>query len=474
MENSKIFEIDYYLKSSISFFKSNFEKRLKFINNKKFLFNEISSFINNCIDNTKNIFIFCSGNSLIGKNIQSNKIFIKEINEKYEISYNSNINYVNQVSNNEISTCDTVIIADIEHQLNPTSNLLHLSKIIKDDAKIIILSKNLIWMTIIKLLKYFFNFSPTKNNFLPSSYLNNLYSSCNLEIVRSEKLIALPIYIPIITDLINRIFRLPILNIFCLSNVTILKKINQNLSNLTKKKVSFIIPCKNEEGNIKFFEEEILKNDKSNEYVFGDDNSIDQTNFEIDKLSKKLTDYNIIKYKGPGICKSENVYKGIEHATGDIIVIYDADLTVSFKDIEFSLNILNNTNADFINCTRMIYPQKTGAMKFFNFIGNNFFATLFSLLFKKKITDTLCGTKIFYKKDWSKIKRDTSSWGMKDLWGDFDLLIGAYKNNLKITEVPVIYYERKEEGSKMTSLISNAIRMLIIVLTSYYKLRLKK
>ena len=63
---------------------------------------------------------------------------------------------------------------------------------------------------------------------------------------------------------------------------------------------------------------------------------------------------------------------------------------------------------------------------------------------------------------------------MKDLWGDFDLLIGAYKNNLKITEVPVIYYERKEEGSKMTSLISNAIRMLIIVLTSYYKLRLKK
>tara|TARA_B100002019_G_C21150310_1_gene537890 strand:+ start:254 stop:994 length:741 start_codon:yes stop_codon:yes gene_type:complete len=246
------------------------------------------------------------------------------------------------------------------------------------------------------------------------------------------------------------------------------------LSNLTKKKVSFIIPCKNEEGNIKFFEEEILKNDRSNEYVFGDDNSIDQTNFEIDKLSKKLTDYNIIKYKGPGICKSENVYKGIEHATGDIIVIYDADLTVSFKDIEFSLNILNNTNADFINCTRMIYPQKTGAMKFFNFIGNNFFANLFSLLFKKKITDTLCGTKIFYKKDWSKIKRDTSSWGMKDLWGDFDLLIGAYKNNLKITEVPVTYYERKEEGSKMTSLISNAIRMLIIVLTSYYKLRLKK
>ena len=118
--------------------------------------------------------------------------------------------------------------------------------------------------------------------------------------------------------------------------------------------------------------------------------------------------------------------------------------------------------------------QKDGAMKLFNFIGNSFFAGLFSLLFRKKITDTLCGTKIFYKKDWIKLKKDISKWGMKDLWGDFDLLIGAYKNNLKITEVPVTYYERKEEDTKMTSLISNTLRMLFIVLTSYYKLRLKK
>ena len=149
-------------------------------------------------------------------------------------------------------------------------------------------------------------------------------------------------------------------------------------------------------------------------------------------------------------------------------------MTVSFKDVKFSIDILKNTNADFINCTRMIYPQKDGAMKIFNFIGNSFFANLFSLLFKKKITDTLCGTKIFYKKDWFKIKKDISKWGMKDLWGDFDLLIGAYKNNLKITEVPVTYYERKEESTKMTSLISNAFRMLFIVIVSYYKLRLKK
>ena len=77
--------------------------------------------------------------------------------------------------------CDTILISDIEHQSNPTSNLLNLSKTMNKDAKIIILSKNMIWMILIKLLKFFFNFSPKKNNFLPSSYLENLYSSCNLK-----------------------------------------------------------------------------------------------------------------------------------------------------------------------------------------------------------------------------------------------------------------------------------------------------
>jgi len=86
----------------------------------------------------------------------------------------------------------------------------------------------------------------------------------------------------------------------------------------------------------------------------------------------------------------------------------------------------------------------------------------------------LCGTKIFYKKDWNNIKKNNAKWGAKDLWGDFDLLIGAYKNNLKITEVPITYYERKENETKMNSLFSNTLRMLFIVFSAYYKLRLKK
>ena len=474
MKILELSENNYYLKSSINFFKTKFEKRYDFINKKKFLFNEISNFLNNCIDTSKNVYIFCAGNSILSKNISSKKIYVKEIDEKYKINYNPNISYKDEVSNEEIANCDTIIIADIEHQANPTSNLLRLSQIASDNTKIIVLSKNMVWMILIKILKFFFDFSPLKNNFLPSSYLNNLFTTCNLEVVRNERIIALPINVPFLTNFINKLFRLPLLNLLCLKNVTILKKINQDHTKKDNLGISFIIPCKNEGDNIKLFEKEINSSDRSYEYLFGDDKSTDDTSQEIEKLKKNLSKNIIIKYDGPGICKSENVYRGIEIASGEIIVIYDADLTVSFEDIKFALKILRKTNADFVNCTRMIYPQKDGAMKLLNFIGNSFFASLFGILFKRKITDTLCGTKIFYKKDWKNIKKDTSKWGAKDLWGDFDLLIGAYKNNLKIIEVPVTYFERKENETKMKSLFSNTLRMLFIVLISYYKLRLKK
>ena len=161
--------------------------------------------MNNCIDTSKNVYIFCAGNSILSKNISSKKIYVKEIDEKYKINYNPNALYKDEVSNEEITDCDTIIIADIEHQVNPTSNLLRLSQIANDNTKIIVLSKNMIWMILIKILKFFFDFSPLKNNFLPSSYLNNLFTTCNLEVVRNERIIALPIYIPFLTNFINKL-----------------------------------------------------------------------------------------------------------------------------------------------------------------------------------------------------------------------------------------------------------------------------
>ena len=134
--------MQYYLDSSKKFFEKNFNERLKFIKDKNFLFSEISKFINNCINNSKEIFIFCAGNSIIANDIQSEKINIKEINEKLYQHSEDKIIYKKTFAKEDIENCDHVVISDIEHQNNPAFNLLQLSNFMKDEARIIVLSKN--------------------------------------------------------------------------------------------------------------------------------------------------------------------------------------------------------------------------------------------------------------------------------------------------------------------------------------------
>ena len=145
----------YYLKSSEEYFKNNSNSRIEFVKKKEFLFLEISKFINNCINNSKEVFLFCAGNSIISRNLKSDKINVKEIDKNYEKKFDTNITY-NGYEKEGIEKCDHLIIADIEHQNNPTLNLLKLSNLINDNARIIVLSKNFFWMFIIKMLKFFF------------------------------------------------------------------------------------------------------------------------------------------------------------------------------------------------------------------------------------------------------------------------------------------------------------------------------
>ena len=123
--------------------------------------------------------------------------------------------------------------------------------------------------------------------------------------------------------------------------------------------------------------------------------------------------------------------------------------------------------------TRLVYPMEKKAMKFSNYIGNLFFSYFYSLILQQKITDTLCGTKAIFKKDWKKIKVYVGTWGIRDKWGDFDLLSGAKMNMMRISEVPVNYKERLEGETKMTNTIFNGLRMLFICITSYIKIRIK-
>jgi hypothetical protein len=81
-------------------------------------------------------------------------------------------------------------------------------------------------------------------------------------------------------------------------------------------------------------------------------------------------------------------------------------------------------------------------MRTLNFIGNKFFSMAFSWLLGQPIKDTLCGTKVLWRVEYEKITANRSYFGDFDPFGDFDLIFGAAKQNLKLVDLPIRYRER--------------------------------
>lgn len=152
-------------------------------------------------------------------------------------------------------------------------------------------------------------------------------------------------------------------------------------------------------------------------------------------------------------------------------MILDGDLTVTPEELPYFYNAMIEGKGEFINGARMIYPMQKEAMGCSNFIGNKLFSMVFSFILNQRIKDTLCGTKVLWRRDWKRIQPYVGSWGPKDLWGDYDLLFGAARCHLHILDLPVHYQERVYGESKMTKLFKNGLNMLKICIHAAVKLR---
>jgi hypothetical protein len=123
-------------------------------------------------------------------------------------------------------------------------------------------------------------------------------------------------------------------------------------------------------------------------------------------------------------------------------MILDADLTVPPEDLPKFYKAIATGKGEFINGVRLVYPMEKGSMRFLNTIGNHFFSRLFSWILETPVKDTLCGTKVMFREDYLRLAAGRSFFGEFDPFGDFDLLFGAHKLNLKITDLPIRYRER--------------------------------
>lgn len=206
---------------------------------------------------------------------------------------------------------------------------------------------------------------------------------------------------------------------------------------------SIVIPARNESGNIENALLRMPAFGKHQEIIFVEGNSTDDTWATIQRIAEEYKDrfdIKILQQDGKG--KGNAVRNGFAVATGDILMILDADLTVPPEDLPKFYNAIASGKGDFVNGSRLVYPMEKKAMRFLNLLGNKFFSLLFSWLLERPFKDTLCGTKVIFRTDYYRLIANRKFFGDFDPFGDFDLIFGAFKLNLKIVEVPIRYRER--------------------------------
>lgn len=340
-------------------------------------------------------------------------------------------------------------------------------------TRLVVMSYSRLWQPIISLSEYVkFKIKQPIQNWLSMQDTENLLYLSGYEIVKHSKLVLVPVNIFFISRFFNEVVsRFPFIENFCL-NYLIVAKVIVHQANYKDHSISVIIPCKNEKGNIEGAVRRIPVMGRHTEIIFCDDKSNDGTAEEVLLMKQRYPDKDIKLFNGPGICKAKNIWVGFEKAQGDILMILDADLTVIPEELPLFFNAMVEGRGEFINGSRLVYPMNENSMKFFNVIGNKFFSLLFSYILDQKVKDTLCGTKVMWRKDYFRIKKFIGKWGTEDLWGDYDLLFGAAKINLKIIDLPIHYFDRVYGKTKMTKVIKNGVRMLKISIAALFKLKI--
>ncbi len=347
------------------------------------------------------------------------------------------------------ATFDTIILSDLVGVLPDIEEAFNqLNKVVHPSSRIIVTYYNRLWEPLIRLAEWLrFKRRTPIQNWLSSHDVKNLLYLAGFETYRLNRSMLIPYNIPLVSWFFNRIIsRLPLISIFSL-NRYIFARPEPNAvvaaTNRADHSVSVVIPARNEAGNI---EDAILRMPqmgKHTEIIFVEGNSTDDTWQKITDIREKYGSTHDIKLlKQPGKGKGDAVRTGFDAAEGDILMILDADLTVPPEDLPRFYNALHRHKGEFINGVRLVYAREKNAMRPLNTVGNYFFSLLFSWLLEQPVKDTLCGTKVMYRTDYEKLVKNRPFFGEFDPFGDFDLLFGAYKLNLKIIDLPIRYRER--------------------------------
>jgi hypothetical protein len=344
-------------------------------------------------------------------------------------------------------TFDVIILSDLVNDLWDVQSVLQeLRNFSHPGTRLVLNFFNNLWRIPLSAAKKMgLGFETLEQNWFSPQDIFNLLELAGFEVISTRPLILFPLRFHLFSKIANRyLVNFIPLRWFALTNLVIARPTPDSMQSLSGFEVttSVIVPARNEAGNIETILNRIPQLGKDTEIIFVEGQSTDQTYETIARAIKRNGDRKCRLLQQIGRGKGDAVRLGFDEARGDVLIILDADMTVPPEDLGRFVEALASGKGEFINGVRLIYPMENQSMRFLNMVGNKFFSLAFSWLLGQPINDTLCGTKVLWKRDYEKITRNRAYFGDFDPFGDFDLLFGAAKLNLKIAEIPIRYRSR--------------------------------
>jgi SAM-dependent methyltransferase len=367
---------------------------------------------------------------------------------------------------------DYIVIADTVGMFEDIDGTLRYVRDLCDPSTRLVISYySHLWEPILKLAeKLKFKNPQTRINYIATVDFVNLIDLADFEVIRQERRQLIPVRLFGLGPPINRfIAPLPGIRQLCLRTYLVGRPVRPFPDR--KFSASILIPCRNERGNIENAIRRMPRFGSAQEIIFVEGNSSDGTFEECERVRdgyKDSWDIKVLKQDGKG--KGDAVRKGFAAAKNDVLMILDADLTMPPEALPKYHAVIETGKAEFVNGTRLVYPMENEAMRPLNLIANRCFAYLFSYLVNTRLTDTLCGTKVLLRKDYEALAREREYFGNFDPFGDFDLIFGAAKQNLKIIETP-IHYKARTFGETQISRFRDGWLLLKMVWFAYRKLK---
>lgn len=343
---------------------------------------------------------------------------------------------------NLAETFDAIIISDtINFSVDVQRLLEKLAVVSTPSTRLFLNFHNNLWRPLFAVAEVF----GIRERSPPVSWLScddvaNVLELAGWEPIKRQARLLWPVTTPLLGTLLNR-WIAPFFPFACLAMFMTARR--RPAERLEALRVSVIIPARNEAGNIEAAVSRTPVMGAGTELIFIEGHSHDGTWEEILRVQAACPERGIVALRQTGSGKGNAVREAFAAARGDVLMILDADLTMPPEELPKFYEAIASGKAEFANGSRLIYPMEKEAMRFLNMVANKFFAVTFSWLLGQPIKDTLCGTKVLRRIDYEAIAANRSYFGEFDPFGDFDLLFGADKQNLKIRDIPIRYVDRR-------------------------------